>query len=397
MSEGRRTTGVAWLREQPHRFDLTVATLTLALSMALLAGGPDRFDTGWPEVAAGVGAFVLLTFRSRWPWLLFSIASAWTLVHVVVLERPTPLVFAVLVLAATLALRMDRRRAIGFGVVLAGALYWMGFHVNDISAGDSRAVIGIVWAAAVIGVADAVRSWREYKQSADAEVRAAVLAAEAQARQQVSEERLTIARELHDLLAHNLSVMNVQTGAALHLLRNDPDAAEQSLTAARDAGKTVLDELRELLSVLRHADDGAHGGDADAPTSSLPTVDELESLVETIRRAGLSVEWVRSGSPRPLAPAVSLAAYRITQEALTNAAKHGAGSAELTTAFAADGWSMRVVNSIGNGGDAPSGGHGLVGMRERALANGGRLETSDDQGRFVVDAWLPVAPGGEGP
>lgn len=389
MSDPRRTTAMAWLREEPLRFDLAVATLTLGLSMLLLAGGPDRFDTGWPEVAAGVGAFVLLAFRSRWPWLLFAVASVWTVSHILILERPTPLVFALLVLAATIALRMDRWPAIGLGVVLAGALYGMGYYVNDVTAGDSRAVIGIVWAAAVIGVADAVRSWREYKQSADAEVRAAVLAAEAQARQQVSEERLTIARELHDLLAHNLSVMNVQTGAALHLLRNDPDAAEQSLAAARDAGKTVLEELRELLSVLRHHDDD------DAPTSSLPTVDELESLVETVRRAGLGVEWVRSGTARPLAPAVSLAAYRITQEALTNAAKHGSGGAELTTTFAADGWSMRLTNPVGDAGDAPSGGHGLVGMRERAVANGGRLETTGEDGRFVVAVWLPVAVGVE--
>ena len=385
MIDVRRATATAWLRDDPRRFDLVVATLTLAFSMLLLAGGPDRFDTGRPEVAAGVGAFVLLVFRSRWPWPLFVAASTWTIVHVVVLERPTPVVFAVLVLAATIALRMDRWRAIGFGVVLAAGLYWVGFHVNDVQAGDSRAVIGIVWAAAIIGVADAVRSWREYKQSADAEVRAAVLAAEAQARQQVSEERLSIARELHDLLAHNLSVMNVQTGAAMHLLRSDVDAAEQSLGAARDAGKTVLDELRELLSVLRHDD-----GD-EAPTSSLPTVDELDALVETVRRAGLGVEWVRSGTPRALAPAVSLAAYRIAQEALTNAAKHGTGTAELTTTFTADGWSLRVVNPVGDTKGAAPSGHGLVGMRERAVANGGHLEAVAAEGRFVVNAWLPVA------
>ena len=142
MIDVRSATATAWLRDDPRRFDLAVATLTLAFSMLLLAGGPDRFDTGWPEVAAGVGAFVLLVFRSRWPWPLFVAASTWTITHVVVLERPTPVVFAVLVLAATIALRMDRWRAIGFGVVLAAGLYWMGFHVNDVQAGDSRAVIG---------------------------------------------------------------------------------------------------------------------------------------------------------------------------------------------------------------------------------------------------------------
>ena len=219
--------------------------------------------------------------------------------------------------------------------------------------------------------------------SSEAQIRTAVLAAEAQTRQQVSEERLTIARELHDLLAHNLSVMNVQTGAALHLLRSDPEQAEVSLTAARDAGRTVLDELRELLAVLRH-DEGE-----DAPTASLPTFEELDALVETMRGAGLAVTWTRSGVPLTLAPAVSLAAYRITQEGLTNAAKHGTGAAELVTEWDDAGVTLRIANETAASGGV-GGGHGVVGMRERAAANGGRLTAEPLGSRFVVEAWLPA-------
>ena len=215
-------------------------------------------------------------------------------------------------------------------------------------------------------------------------MRSTVLAAEARTRQQVSEERLAIARELHDLLAHNLSVMNVQTGAALHLLHSDPEQAETSLVAARDAGRTVLDELRELLAVLRH-----DGADDESPTSSLPTVEELPTLVDTMRSSGLAVEWHRSGQPRPLAPATSLAAYRIAQEALTNAAKHGTGSADFVTDWHDDGLTIRVVNDVSERDDS-GGGHGLVGMRERAAANGGQITAAPDGGRFVVAAWLPV-------
>ncbi len=210
---------------------------------------------------------------------------------------------------------------------------------------------------------------------------------EAQARQQVSEERLAIARELHDLLAHNLSVMNVQTGAALHLLRADPDQAEESLTAARDAGRTVLDELGELLAMLRH-DDGAES------TSSLPTFDEIGDLVDTMRAAGLAVTWGRDGAPRPLAPAVSLAAYRIIQEALTNAAKYGGGAAQLETHWDDTGLTIRVSNarpSADSDGSDVIGGHGLIGMRERATVNGGRLRAEPEGERFVVEAWLPAA------
>ena len=263
---------MAWLRDDPRRLDVAVAAVVIGLGSLLILAGPEEFDAGWPEVAAGIGAFVLAALRRWHTYVMLGIALAWGATHVAIFERPTPIFFAVLILLVTVAVRLERRQAIVLGVVVAVPLYISGLIVNEATAGDARATIGIVWTFLAIGIADAIRSWRQYKESADAQVRAAVLAAEAQTRQQVSEERLTIARELHDLLAHNLSVMNVHTGAALHLLRSDPDQAEASLTAARDAGRSVLDELRELLSVLRHDD-----GD-DAPTSSLPTVDELEPL-----------------------------------------------------------------------------------------------------------------------
>ncbi|MEO0494027.1 MAG: sensor histidine kinase [Actinomycetota bacterium] len=388
MSDARGAPVMAWLREDPRRFDLAVAVLVIGLGSLLLQSAPEEFDTGWPEVAAGVGAFVMVALRRWRPLPLLVAALSWGAIHVSIYQRPTPIFFAILVLLFTVCVSLDRWRAIALGVVVAAPLYGFGLYVNEASAGDQRATIGIVWTFLAVGVADATRSWRQYKESADAQVRAAVLAAEAETRQQVSEERLAIARELHDLLAHSLSVMNVQTGAALHLLRNDPDQAEQSLTAARDAGKTVLDELRELLGVLRHAD-----GD-DPPTSSLPTVDQIDALVDTMRSAGLAVEWTVAGARRPLAPAVSLAAYRIVQESLTNAAKHGTGSADLATVWDDDGLTIQVANAVAGESGAGSG-HGLVGMRERAVANGGRLEVDADGVRFLVDAWLPVTAGRE--
>ncbi len=385
---GGATTVLAWLRDDPRRFDVAVAVAVVGTGSLLIANNPDRFDTGWPEWVAGVGAIVMLVFRRRAPLVLLGVALVWTAVHVAVWERPTPTVFAILVLLATVCVRIERWQAIGLGAAIATSLYVLGLVSNDAELADDRAIIGVVWTALAVGVADATRSWRRYRESADAQIRSAVLAAEAQARQQVSEERLAIARELHDLLAHNLSVMNVQTGAAAHLLRSDLDQAEQSLTAARDAGRTVLDELRELLAVLRY------DGDDDAPTNSLPSIDELEALVDTMRSAGLTVTWSRTGAPRPLAPAVSLAAYRIAQEALTNAAKHGAGSAELATEWGESGLSLRITNDAGPEAGA-SGGHGLIGMHERAIANGGRLTAEAVEGEFVVDAWLPAAAQGE--
>ena len=387
MNQSPAAAAIAWLRSDPRRFDLVVAAITVGMGMLLIQGSPDNHDTGWPEVAAGVGAFLMLAFRRWQPVVLLAISMVWTAIHVGVWERPTPMIFASLVLLATACVRLERRPAILLGGAIAVSLYVLGLVSNDAQLGDARAVIGIAWTAGAVGIADAVRSWRRYKASADAQIRSAVLAAEADARQQVSEERLTIARELHDLLAHNMSVMNVQTGAALHLLRSDPDQAEQSLTAARDAGRSVLDELQELLAVLRRNDDAV-------PTASLPTVDEVDNLVEVMRSAGLTITWNQVGGTRPLAPAVSLAAYRIIQEALTNAAKHGTGTAELITHWEADGLTIRVVNPLArttaDGGYGPSG-HGLIGMRERATVNGGRFRSESDDGRHEVEVWLPAA------
>ncbi len=374
----------AWLTGDPRRFDLAVAAITVAIGTLLVLASPDSSETGWPEWAAGIGAFVLLMLRRRWPMLLLAVALAWTAVHAAVLQRPTQMIFVVLVLVGTVCVRLNRWPAIALGSSIAISLYVLGLVSNEVELGDARAVIGIAWTAGAVGIADAIRSWRRYRESAEAQVRSAVLAADAQTRQQVAEERLTIARELHDLLAHNLSVMNVQTGAALHLLRTNPDKAEESLTSARDAGRTVLDELSELLAVLRH-DEGE-----TEPTSSLPTFDQIGTLVETMRSAGLDVKWRRSGSDRTLAPAVSLAAYRITQEALTNAAKHGTGTAELLTQWDEAGLLLRVSNASAMA-PGPGGGHGLTGMRERATANGGRFSASHVEEQHVVEAWLPAA------
>ncbi|MEM7337206.1 MAG: histidine kinase [Actinomycetota bacterium] len=388
---------MTWLRDDARRFDFVVAVAVICGGFALSYGTPDSFDVGPADGAAGVAAFVLLALRSRWPKVLFGLAAAGSAAFVAVYERPTLLVFAGLVLLSTVCVRLERWPAVGLGAVSAAGLYAMGLGIGDVdNFGDARAVIFIAWAAVAVGVADAVRSWRRAQESAEAQVRSALLATEAQTRQHVSEERLTIARELHDLLAHNLSVMNVQTGAALHLLRDDPDGAEQSLIAARTAGKTVLEELRGLLSVLRHDDSD------EALTSSVPTVDQLPQLVETIRSAGLDVQWARTGVARPLAPAVSLACYRIVQEALTNAAKHGSGLVHLVTDWDADRLVIRVTNPLRdssgdngynghNGHNEHGAGHGLIGMRERAVANGGHLAAREVDGSFVVDAWLPAA------
>jgi signal transduction histidine kinase len=370
--------------------DVAVAFATVAVSAVLIAGAPEASDAGWPDLAAGVGAFVLVLLRRRWPLLLLAVALGWAVIHALVWDRPSSLVFAALVLLATACVRLERGPAIALGAGVGLTLYALALTINDdLAPTDGRAVIGLVWAAAAVGIGDAARSWRRYRESVELQARSAVEAAEAQARQQISDERLTIARELHDLLSHNLSVMNVQTGAALHLLHHDPDGAEHALTAARDAGRTVLDELRDMLAVLRH------GATDDAPRGALPTLDDVPALVDAMRATGLATTWSESGERRPLASPVSLAAYRIVQEALTNAAKHGAGTATLAIRWDPDALIVTVTNPVPAlvpQQNQPSTGHGLIGMHERAVTNGGVLEAGPAPSGFTVSARLPLDP-----
>ncbi|MEM8619528.1 MAG: histidine kinase [Actinomycetota bacterium] len=381
---GAQHTVVGWFRSDPLRTDVLIAATTIALAVLLAAASPQPFDAGWSEVAAGIGAFCVLLLRRRWPLPLLAFAVAAAAFHVVVLGQPSPMIFASLVLLTTACIRLERVQSIVLGVAVGCALYGMTLSYEEFGAGDERSVVAFVWAAAAVGIADATRSWRRYRDSSEQAVRSAVLAAEARTREEVTEERLAIARELHDLLAHNLSVMNVQTGAAMHLLRADPDAAEEALTAARRAGKSVLEELTQLLGVLRHDD--------DAPLASVPTVENIPTLIETMRSAGLDVTWTVSGQPRPLAPAMSLSMYRIVQEALTNSSKHGTGRVQVELEWSDAAVTISVWNPVGAGRPAApaEGGHGLIGMRERAESNGGSLRAGVDGDVFRIDAVMPL-------
>jgi signal transduction histidine kinase len=142
---------------------------------------------------------------------------------------------------------------------------------------------------------------------------------EEEAQRRVAEERLRIAQELHDVIAHHVSVINVQSGVARHLLQRDPDRAGVALDVVREASRAALAETAQLVGLLRNDEEGL-------PTSPAPGLDRLDELVEATRRAGLEVQLQRVGQPLVVAPAADLVAYRVVQEALTNALKHGAGT-----------------------------------------------------------------------
>ncbi|MFN3216890.1 MAG: sensor histidine kinase [Acidimicrobiales bacterium] len=194
---------------------------------------------------------------------------------------------------------------------------------------------------------------------------------------------LHIARELHDVVAHHIAVINVQAGVAAHLLHTSPDGAETALATVRSSAHDVLDELAGILGVLRAGDDDS------ASTHPTPTVEDLPALVDSFAQAGLDVTFETAGEAHPTGDVAAIAVYRTVQEALTNAHKHGAGAARVRLENRPDELELTVTNPVGAAVAATSG-YGLVGMRERVQAAGGSLDTGTrPDGTFVVHVCFP--------
>ena len=325
----------------------------------------------------------------------------------IAMRRYRPLaVLAVTVAAETMLLLFSSRVQVPLGVIVAlytvasrcerpvsiRAASWValpitvGVIVNSgLSTGriiPKLALFGIAW---VVG--DNVRTRRAYL--AELEARAARLEREReeQAERAVIEERTRIARELHDVIAHNVSVMVVQASAGEDVFDSDPARARESLSAVASTGRAALTELRRLLGVIRADED--HAGYAPQPG-----IEYLDELVGQIRETGLTVELSVLGEPRELPEGVGLCAYRIVQEALTNTLKHAdASEAQVSVRYVADALELQVTD---DGRAAPlvngdTTGHGLIGMRERVALFGGELWVGARAGRgFEVSARLPL-------
>lgn len=248
--------------------------------------------------------------------------------------------------------------------------------------GDSAAPWGqegvvAAWVVAIVALSELVRTRREQWAKERAERAQA-------ARRRADEERLRIARELHDVLAHSISVINVQAGVGLALLDSDPEQARTALTTIKAQSKEALGEVRQVLDTLR--------APGDAPRAPAPGLDRLPELVDQAAGAGLTVEV--HGTPPPLPPGTDLAAFRIVQEALTNVVRHS-GSRHARVHLEHEGGALRIrVDDDGpaTGADAGGSGNGLAGMRERAAALGGTIEAGPRaDGGFRVLAVLPLS------
>ncbi|MFE2098898.1 MULTISPECIES: sensor histidine kinase [unclassified Streptomyces] len=339
-----------------------------------------------------------LVFRRRAPKTVLAVTGTLALIECVTGDPRAPVAMSAVVALYTVASATDRTTTWRVGLLtmtvltaaamLGGPLPWY--------AQENLGVLAWTGIGATAG--DAVRSRRAVVQAMRERAERAERTREEEARRRVAEERLRIARDLHDVVAHHIALVNVQAGVAAHVMDRRPDQAKEALAHVREASRSALDELRATVGLLRQS------GDPEAPTEPAPGLSRLEDLAGTFRSAGLPVEVARTDHGTELPAAVDLAAYRIVQEALTNVQKHAGTDAKAEVSVVRVGPNIEVTVLDDGSGEAAEpgagGGHGLLGMRERVTALRGTLTTGPRYGGgFRVHAILPVqtrttAPGG---
>ena len=373
------------------------------LATLVLAVGPYPHDRG-QRLFVGLVACVPILLLRRWPLPVLAAAAAANGLLIALGNAALPfalmLGLALYFAASRLPRRASIRAAAATAVALGAALVYASLMVRTASpAGE--AVTGFVPAAAAWFVGDSVAARRRYLAGLAEQAERERAAEALRARQEVRDERVRIAHELHDVVAHALAVITVQAGVGRRLADRRPDEANAALESIETIGRTAQDELRVVLGLLREEEAGP-GARAPAPRLA-----DLEELAETVRASGTPVELRMSGTGRRLSPALELSIYRVVQEALTNVVKHAPGAcAAVDLAVSAQDVRIEVADdggplagSAGPPGRAappasPAAGHGILGMRERIGAFGGWLvaEPLAAEG-FRVLAKVPV----EGP
>jgi signal transduction histidine kinase len=387
---------IAWPRRPPFRDACIAAVITIVAVVAAYAEAhptdPTRYFTQThplprtPTVALllVVVAGTVLAWRHRYPRAVLCVSAAAVVAYSLAGWVNGVALLLPAVAMGTLATRLPIRRAVMWAAVLLVVLEAATVANNPFGAfgGGVNVLPATIAVALLAGIATANR--RAYVGTVRDQVRRD---AERDAERRVDAERLRIARELHDVVAHTMATINVQASAASQVLRDRPEQAAESLTAIRAASKEGLRELRAILNVLRHADE------ASDPTEPAPGLDRLDALVAGVRQAGLPVTVTITGEPYPLPAVTGLAAFRIIQEALTNTIRHaGPATAAVTVRYGSDDVFIEITDTGGGAKLTDGSGHGLRGMRERAAAAGGTVEIGPmADGGFRVAARLPVS------
>ncbi|MFD4577618.1 sensor histidine kinase [Streptomyces sp. NPDC058417] len=393
------------LKAHPMTLDAAVAVVVLVCMLASSFVEPHgKQAVSWSLRSPDPLSLVMITvsaaalvFRRRAPRAVLAVTGVCSVVESVTGDPRAPVAMSAVIALYTVASTTDRPTTWRVGLLtmtvltgasmLAGPLPWY--------AQDNLAIFAWTGIGATAG--DAVRSRRAVVRAIRERAERAERTREEEARRRVAEERLRIARDLHDVVAHHIALVNVQAGVAAHVMDKRPDQAKEALAHVREASRSALNELRATVGLLRQS------GDPEAPTEPAPGLDRLDELAGTFRNAGLPVEVARADHGTTLPAAVDLAAYRVIQEALTNVQKHAGATARAEVSVVRvgphievtvldDGTGDQPAPADGNGsGSGNGGGHGLLGMRERVGALRGTLTTGPRYGGgYRVHAILPV-------
>ncbi|MGE7391438.1 sensor histidine kinase [Streptomyces sp. NPDC004126] len=392
-----------WMRAHPLATDAVLAFGALA---AMVVGsfadphGPHgpTFGTRTPEpfslllMLLGAAALVL---RRRRPRTVLAVTCGLSLLELTTGEPRAPVAMSAVIALYTVAALTDRPTTWRTGLLTMAGLTGVAMLAGPMPWYAQENIGIFAWTGMAAAAGDAVRSRRAFVDAIRERAERAERTREEEARRRVAEERLRIARDLHDVVAHHIALVNVQAGVAAHVMDKRPDQAKEALAHVRDASRSALNELRATVGLLRQS------GDPEAPTEPAPGLALLDELLDTFRHAGLPVAATVQLGPGtdPLPAAVDLAAYRVIQEALTNVRKHAGPGAQAEVSVVRVGPSVEVT-VLDDGGDSadsapapldPGGGHGLLGMRERTGALGGSCFAGPRYGGgFRVHAILPA-------
>jgi signal transduction histidine kinase len=361
---------------------LVACELELALSNNI--DGPR-----WVNAVAAAGVTLPVAWRRRFPAAVAPLMAAFAAWQEVLngdlLENSITPILTLPMAVYSLGVLLDRRRAlISFGLTMA--LLWTAVFASGRDTIDNF-VFSLLLAGGPFLVGRIVNARIELARELREKARRVERESDEKKKLAVAEERARIAREMHDVVAHNVSVMVVQASAARRMIDHDPDRAREALTSVEQTGREALSEMRKMLDVLRSDGEGA-------ALEPQPSIDELEALLDLAREAGLDVDLEVEGERRRVSSSVDLSTFRIVQEALSNTIKHGhAAHAHVRLRFTDDAMEVDVVDD--GQGAAPQEvngrGQGLVGMRERVAMLGGRFEAGyRATGGFEVRATLPL-------
>jgi signal transduction histidine kinase len=392
-------------RRQPHA-DIAIAALLYAVTLLTTAAGPPpargRLDPAAVIVAAiACGALVARRWRP-FPVLVASTLAAEAYMAPYQGHEGTLVLAAPLIALYTVAETTGRRRALTIGALAILAIAGTHMIIKPANWLGAENVALAAFGALAVAAGDASRNRRAYLAEVEERANRAESDREQEARRRVTEERLRIARDLHDSVGHHLALINVEAGVTAHVLRDQPPQVKQALTNIRQASRSALDELRDTIGLLRQPDDQA------APTEPTTGLSGLAELIASFQRSGLHIDHDADSERHPLAPAADLTAYRVIQESLTNVCKH-AGTATVRLHLDYQPAALHIVVDNDNddnnrdprrpyrgptphNGDAS--GHGILGMRERVAALGGSLHAGPRPGGgFRVTATLPLKGG----